>query len=83
MSERTHLKGRYRLLNEALLREKANRTNDERHKLYKVLLANSTYESYLKAVEGVEIYREDYKQNPITGRGEILYCRRNGWIADA
>lgn len=83
MMERTILKGRYRILNEALLREKANQTDDERHKLYIALLGNRTYEAYRAATEHIEIYREGFKQNPITGRGEILYCRRNGWIADA
>ena len=83
MTERTHLTGRYRLLDEAFLREKANRTDDERHKLYVIMLECKTYEAYLAAVRETKIYREGYKQNPITGRGEILYCRRNGWIADA
>ena len=83
MREQTHLKGRYRLVDEAFLREKANRTDDERHKLYLVMLECRTYEAYLAATREIEIYREGYKANPITGRGEILYCRRNGWIEDA
>jgi hypothetical protein len=26
---------------------------------------------------------EGYKANPISGRMEILYARKSGWIADA
>jgi hypothetical protein len=81
---RTHVKltGRYRVMNEAFLREKANR-DDPRRPFYISMLANQTYEGYLAEVGQKEVMVKGYKQNPITGRMEILYCRRSGWIADA
>jgi hypothetical protein len=51
--------------------------------LYISMLANQTYEGYLAEVGQKEVMVKGYKQNPITGRMEILYCRRSGWIADA
>jgi hypothetical protein len=58
MTERTHLAGRYRFLNEAIIREKENRTDDERHKLYVAMLECRTYEACLARVGQTEIYRE-------------------------
>jgi|GEM_PF-2372087 len=81
MSERTHIKGRYRIVNEAFLREKANR-DDPRHPFYVAMLANDTYEGYLADVGRKLVEVDGFKQNPISGRFEILYCRRNGWIED-
>jgi hypothetical protein len=77
----TDLSGRYRILNEAFLREKANR-DDPRRPFYVAMLGNRTYEGYLAEVGGKEVMVEGYKQNPITGRMEILYARRSGWVAD-
>jgi hypothetical protein len=74
MGRRTNLTGRYRVLNEAFLREKANRTFDPRHRFYEAMLSNETYEAYLAAVGD--------NRGPFSGRGEILYARRCGWIAD-
>jgi hypothetical protein len=82
MTTRTNLRGRYRILNEAFLREKANR-DDPRRPFYVAMLANRTYEAYLVDVGAKAVMVEGYKQNPITGRMEILYARRSGWIADA
>ena len=81
MKERTRLTGRYRLINEAFLREKANR-DDPRRAFYVAMLANRTYEGYLAEVGQDQVMVEGFKANPISGRGEILYCRRNGWITD-
>ena len=74
MGRRANLTGRYRVLNEASLREKAKRTFDPRHRFYQAILSNETYEAYLAAVGD--------NRGPFSGRGEILYARRNGWIAD-
>jgi hypothetical protein len=74
MGRRTNLTGRYRVLNEASLREKAKRTFDPRHRFYQAMLSNETYEVYLAAVGD--------NRGPFSGRGEILYARHNGWIAD-
>ena len=45
--------------------------------------ANRTCEAYLAEVGGKQVMVKGYKQNPITGRMEILYARRSRWIADA
>jgi hypothetical protein len=82
MSERTKLSGRYKILNEALLREKSCR-DDPRKPFYNAMLRNQTYEGYLAEVRGKLVEVDGYKANPISGRMEILYCRRSGWIADA
>lgn len=74
MGRLTNLTGRYRVLNEASLREKAKRTFDPRHLFYGAMLSNETYEDYLSAVGD--------NRGPFSGRTEILYARRNGWIAD-
>jgi hypothetical protein len=82
MTERTHLRGRYLILNEAFLRKKANR-DDPRRPFYVAMLANRIYDGYLAEVGSKEVMVDGYKQNPVTGRMEILYARRRGWIADA
>jgi len=82
MNEQTHLSGRYRIVNEAFLREKANR-DDPRKVFYIAMLANSSYGAYLAAVGSQAVEVNGYKQNPISGRMEILYARRKGWIRDA
>jgi hypothetical protein len=46
------------------------------------MLSNETYETYLAAV-GKDLVRVPfYRTNPFSGRKEILYARRMGWIAD-
>ena len=83
MASYTDLSGkRYRVLNGALLREKSQRLNDERHHFYVAMLNTNSYDKYLAQVGQRQIMRDGYKANPITGRGEILYCRRNHWIED-
>jgi len=69
------------LVNEALLREKANR-DDPRRGFYETMLASGSYEAYLAAVGQKLVEVNGYKQNPISGRMEILYARRSGWIED-
>ena len=69
------------LLNEALIREKSNR-DDPRKLFYAAMLANKTYEAYLAEVGQKEVHVDGYKANPISGRMEILYCRRNRWVVD-
>ncbi len=54
MKEQVHLTGRYRLLNEAFLREKANR-DDPRNVFYAAMLRNSTYTAYLAEVGQKEV----------------------------
>ena len=74
MGKRANLTGRYRVLKEASLRERAKRTFDPRHLFYEVMLSNETYEDYLAAVGD--------NRGPFSSRTEILYARRNGWVID-
>ncbi|MCI4680026.1 hypothetical protein K9U39_14295 [Rhodoblastus acidophilus] len=79
----TELRGRYRIVNDTFLREKAARKNDPRHKFYETMLASKTYDEYLAQVGRTEVNVATFKTGPINGRMEILYARRSGWIADA
>ena len=81
--ERAGLRGNFVRVNEAFLREKANRTHDPRIVFYKAMLEADTYEAYAAAVRGVEVSVETYRTGPINGGMEIRYARRSGWIADA
>jgi hypothetical protein len=79
--ERTRLTGSYRILNRDFLEEKSQRLNDPRHHFYRSLLTHRTYEGYLADV-GSKVVRVPTYDGDITGRMEILYCRRSQWIAD-
>lgn len=79
----TNLRGAFVLINETLIREKANRKADPRHIFYKAMLETRTYEAYDAAVGGVQVSVETNKTGPISGRMEIKYARKRGWIADA
>ena len=79
----TNLKGAFVLINEALIREKANRKDDPRHIFYKAMLETRTYEAYDAAVGSIHVSVETYKTCPISGRMEIKYARKRGWIEDA
>jgi hypothetical protein len=71
--------GPYELVTEgALAREVSKRRSailygDEKAQTYEAYLADVGHE--LAGVPGL-------KESPFTGRQEILYCRRNGYIAD-
>ena len=82
MTKHAALRGRYEILDEAFLREKSHR-DDPRKTFYIAMLANRTYEGYLAEVGHKFVEVEGYKAGPISGRMEILYCRKRGWIADA
>jgi len=75
------LTGRFRCVDRAFLREKANR-EDPRAPFYAAMLAADTYEAYyrLAGPAGVEV--ESYRTGPVTPHREILYARRMGWIED-
>jgi hypothetical protein len=82
MRERTHITGRYVLVNEPFLRQQAQRA-DPGKVFYAAILVHNTYEGYLADVGQKTVEIPGKKVNPISGRMEILYCRRNGWIEDA
>jgi hypothetical protein len=79
----TELNGQYIILNEAFLREKANRDDPRRHFYAAMLAEPHTFSRYLAEVGSKEVTVDGYKTGPISGRMEILYARRRGWIADA
>ena len=79
----SRLKGHFLRLDEAAIRRKAILQHDPRHVFYTAMLENDTYETYEAAVRGIEVSVETFKNDPITGHMEILYARRNGWIADS
>jgi hypothetical protein len=81
--ERAGLRGGFVRVNEAFLREKANRTHDPRSVFYTAMLETDTYEAYAAAVRGIEVSVETYRSGPINGGMEIRYARKSGWIADA
>jgi hypothetical protein len=79
----TELRGPYRIVREAFMREKAGADHDPTHIFYVAMLKHKTYEAYLADVGRTMIDRPGYKRGPTNGRDEILYCRRNGRIVDA
>jgi hypothetical protein len=82
MADRTILNGKFLIVNDAFLREKANR-DDPRNVFYKAMLEHRTYETYEDAVRGIAVSVPSFRTGPIDGRMEILYARRKGWIEDA
>jgi hypothetical protein len=79
---RTPLSGRFGRKNLAHLKKREGETSDPRHVFYKAMLEHHTYEKYLEEVGDLEVDVPTFKAGPISGRGEILYARRNGWIFD-
>ena len=80
----TELRGRYKILNDAALRKKANNNDDPRHIFYDAMLANNTYEGYLRQVGNKTVQPATYRTKPVSGLMEITYCRnQRRWIADA
>ena len=77
----TELSGRYELDDLEYLRKKAN-ADDPRATFYRAMIMCPTYETYLALVGHLHVMVESYKSGPISGRDEILYCRRNGRIKD-
>lgn len=82
MGKAINLQGRYRILDEAYLRERSNRKDDPRHVFYEAMLSNNNYAGYLASVGQKEVTVQSYKDGPISGRMEILYARRNKKIGD-
>jgi len=83
MGKRVDLQGRYRILDEAYLRAKANDAKDPRHIFYVAMLSNNRYEEYLAQVGEKAFKIPTYRDGPNSGRMEIFYARRNRRIADA
>jgi hypothetical protein len=84
MAPRIVFSGRFTRVNEAFLRERANRQHDPRHIFYKAMLENDTYEAYEAEVGNREVVVERF--NPprlVNGHTEMWYARDSGWIEDA
>jgi hypothetical protein len=58
MATRVVFSGRFKRVNEAFLRERANRDHDPRHIFYKAMLEVETYEAYEAAVGNKEVLVE-------------------------
>ena len=84
MAQRLRFSGRYVRVNEAMLRERANRKDDPRHIFYEVMLENDTYEAYEAAVGMKTVLVKTW--NPpslVSGHAEIRYARNDcRWIED-
>jgi hypothetical protein len=76
----TPLSGPYRIVNDVILRQKAH--GHPCQAFYVAMLTSLTYEEYLARVGQVEVVIPHRKDNPASGRREILYCRQHGWIRD-
>lgn len=79
--ERTDLRGRYTRHNVEFLQKQAQR-GDPRDPFYQAMLKHDTYEAYLADVGQKKIELPGRVVHAISGRMEILYARRNGWIKD-
>ena len=77
----TPLTGRYRRVNVEFLRETAAR-GDVISDFYAAMLRHNRYEASLADVGSVAVERGGNVVSPTTGRDEILYARRKGWIVD-
>jgi hypothetical protein len=85
MPQQLGLRGQYVRVNEAQLRERANRKDDPRHIFYEAMLENDSYEAY-EAVIGTKMVRVETWTPPsmVSGHTEIRYARNDrGWIEDA
>jgi hypothetical protein len=83
MAARVVFSGRFKRVNEAFLRERANRKHDPRHIFYNAMLENDTYEAYEAEVGNKEVVVETF--NPprlVNGHTEMWYARDSGWIQD-
>jgi hypothetical protein len=68
---KTILGGRYLIVDEAFLREKANRT-DPRNIFYRAMLEHRTYEGYEDAVRGIAVTVPTYRTGPVNGTTLLL-----------
>jgi hypothetical protein len=79
---KTEIRGPYRLVDDLYLRKKASDTSDPVHVFYEAMLTSLTYEAYFAKVGHLEVMKPNFKENPVSARDEILYCRRNKRIED-
>ena len=84
MPQQLDLRGRYVRVNEAKLRERANRKDDPRHVFYEAMLENNSYEAYEAAIgERMVLVETRSPPSSSSGHAEIRYARNDrGWIED-
>jgi hypothetical protein len=84
MAARTVFSGRYVRVNEAFLRERANRESDPRRIFYEAMLSNDTYEAYEAEVGTTDVSVDTFRPpRLVNGHTEMWYARDSGWIEDA
>jgi hypothetical protein len=84
MPQQLDLRGRYVRIDEAKLRERANRKDDPRHIFYEAMLENDSYEAYEAAIGMRTVLVETWRPpSLVSGHAEIRYARNDrGWIED-
>lgn len=81
MGRRIAFSGRFVRINQAFLRERANRESDPRRIFYNAMLENDTYEAYEAQVGNKEVVVETFHPpRLVSGHTEMWYARRSGWI---
>jgi len=83
MANRTTLVGKFVIARRAALDARiAKLSADPRLQFYTAMLSTDDYEAYEAAVGDIAVEIPGLAMSPITGRDEILYARRRGWIKD-
>jgi hypothetical protein len=83
MAQRVVFDGRFVRVNEALLRERANRGGDPRRIFYKAILETEIYEANEADVRNKEVLVETFHPpRLISGHTEMWYARHSGWIEE-
>jgi hypothetical protein len=84
MAQRVVFDGRFVRVNEALLRERANRGGDPRRIFYEAMLETETYEANEADVGNKEVLVETFHPpRLISGHAEMWYAGHGSWIEDA
>ena len=84
MPQQLDLRGRYVRINEAKLRERANRKDDPRNIFYEAMLENDSYEAYEAAIGMRTLLVKTWRPpSLVSGHAEMPYARNDrGWIED-
>lgn len=78
----TELRGRYHLVQDVYLREKASGRSCPVDVFYEAMPTSVNCEDYFAKVGQIEVNKPGFKENPVTARDEILYARQNKRIVD-
>ena len=84
MADKSSPSGSYVIARPAAFQARmAKLVGDPRHQFYKAMSDYDNYTSYEAAVGETAVSIPGLVMDPITGRDEILYARRRGWVRDA